>query len=178
MKDCLKGIFPLVGMLLRGTVLLTCLFKEFIMKNSLLNLSDPFFTTRFLGFDNLFDSLRTFSEIGEDSRSYPPYNIRREGNDITIEVAVAGLSEDDLKVETKENNLSIAHEGSKNNSGEVLHQGIAARAFKLQFSLAPEVVVKSANLKNGLLKINLERIIPESEKAKVIQINSGELIEE
>ena len=79
---------------------------------------------------------------------------------------------------TKENNLSIAHEGSKNDSGEVLHQGIAARAFKLQFSLAPEVVVKSANLKNGLLKINLERIIPESEKAKVIQINSGELIEE
>ena len=114
------------------------------MKNSLLNLSDPFFTTRFLGFDNLFDSLRTFSEIGEDSRSYPPYNIRREGNEITIEVAVAGLSEDDLKVETKENNLSIAHEGSKNDSGEVLHQGIAARAFKLQFSLAPEVVVKSA----------------------------------
>jgi molecular chaperone IbpA len=93
-------------------------------------------------------------------------------------VAVAGLSEDDLTVETKENNLSITHEGSKNSSGEVLHQGIAARAFKLQFSLAPEVVVKTADLKNGLLKINLERIIPESEKAKVIQINSGELIRE
>ena len=148
------------------------------MKNSLLNLSDPFFSTRFLGFDSLFDSLRTFSEIGEDSRSYPPYNIKREGNVITIEVAVAGLSEEDLTVETKENNLSITHEGSKNSSGEVLHQGIAARAFKLQFSLAPEVVVKTADLKNGLLKINLERIIPESEKAKVIQINSGELITE
>jgi molecular chaperone IbpA len=99
-----------------------CLFinllklKEFIMKNSLLNLSDPFFSTRFLGFDSLFDSLRTFSEIGEDSRSYPPYNIKREGNDFTIEVAVAGLSEEDLTVETKENNLSIAHEGSKNSS--------------------------------------------------------------
>ena len=63
------------------------------MKNSLLNLSDPFFSTRFLGFDSLFDSLRTFSEIGEDSRSYPPYNIKRDGNDITIEVAVAGLSD-------------------------------------------------------------------------------------
>ena len=148
------------------------------MKNSVLNLSDPFFSTRFLGFDSLFDSLRKFSEIGEDSRSYPPYNIKRDGNDITIEVAVAGLSEEDLTVETKENNLSITHEGSKNSSGEVLHQGIAARAFKLQFSLAPEVVVKTADLKNGLLKINLERIIPESEKAKVIQINSGELITE
>ena len=76
--------------------------KEFIMKNSLLNLSDPFFSTRFLGFDSLFDSLRTFSEIGEDSRSYPPYNIKRDGNNITIEVAVAGLSEEDLTVETKE----------------------------------------------------------------------------
>ena len=54
------------------------------MKNSVLNLSDPFFSTRFLGFDSLFDSLRTFSEIGEDSRSYPPYNIKRDGNDITI----------------------------------------------------------------------------------------------
>ena len=77
------------------------------MKNSLLNLSDPFFSTRFLGFDSLFDSLRTFSEIGEDSRSYPLYNIKRDGNDITIEVAVAGLSEEDLTVETKENNLSV-----------------------------------------------------------------------
>ena len=92
------------------------------MKNSVLNLSDPFFSTRFLGFDSLFDSLRTFSEIGEDSRSYPPYNIKRDGNDITIEVAVAGLSEEDLTVETKENNLSITHEGSKNSSGEVLHR--------------------------------------------------------
>ena len=160
------------------SLLSTCLNLRSIMKNSVLNLSDPFFSTRFLGFDSLFDSLRTFSEIGEDSRSYPPYNIRREGNYIAIEVAVAGLSEDDLNVETKENNLSITHEGSKNSSGEVLHQGIAARAFKLQFSLAPEVVVKTADLKNGLLKINLERIIPESEKAKVIQINSGELITE
>ena len=79
------------------------------MKNSLLNLSDPFFSTRFLGFDSLFDSLKTFSEIAEDSRSYPPYNIKREANEITIEVAVAGLSEDDLIVETKENNLSIVH---------------------------------------------------------------------
>lgn len=148
------------------------------MKNSLLNLSDPFFSTRFLGFDSLFDSLKTFSEIAEDSRSYPPYNIKREANEITIEVAVAGLSEDDLIVETKENNLSIVHEGSKNSSGEVLHQGIAARAFKLQFSLAPEVIVKTANLKNGLLSISLERVIPESEKAKVIEINSGELIKE
>tara|TARA_B100000900_G_scaffold361847_1_gene334790 strand:+ start:86 stop:586 length:501 start_codon:yes stop_codon:yes gene_type:complete len=166
-------------MLNRGVVLLTCLnFKEFSMKNSLLNLSDPFFSTRFLGFDTLFDSLRNFSEIGEDSRSYPPYNIKKEGKDIVIEVAVAGLSEEDLIVETKENNLSISHEGSKNSSGEILHQGIAARAFKLQFSLAPEVVVKTAELKNGLLKINLERIIPESEKAKVIQINSGEIISE
>ena len=71
------------------------------MKNSLLNLSDPFFSTRFLGFDSLFDSLRTFSEIGEDSRSYPPYNIKREGSEITIEVAVAGLSEDDLSVDVE-----------------------------------------------------------------------------
>ena len=52
------------------------------MKNNLLNLSDPFFTTRFLGFDSLFDSLRTFSEIAEDSRTYPPYNIKRDGNEI------------------------------------------------------------------------------------------------
>ncbi len=148
------------------------------MKNNLLNLSDPFFTTRFLGFDSLFDSLRTFSEIAEDSRTYPPYNIKRDGNDITIEVAVAGLSESDLKVETKENNLSVSHEGSGKSNAEVLHQGIASRAFRLEFSLAPQVVVKTANLKNGLLEISLERVIPESEKAKVIEINSGDLIEE
>ena len=129
-----------------------------------------------LGFDQFERTIDRISKLSSDS--YPPYNIKREANEITIEVAVAGLSEDDLIIETKENNLSIVHEGSKNSSGEVLHQGIAARAFKLQFSLAPEVVVKTANLKYGLLSISLERVIPESEKAKVIEINSGELIKE
>ena len=150
------------------------------MKNSLLNLSDPFFTTRFLGFDNLFDSLRTFSEIGEDSRSYPPYNIRRDGNDIFVEVAVAGLSKEDLDIELADGILSISYAGPNtqvvNGSNDLVYQGIAQRAFQQQFTLSDDVVVKGAELINGLLTLYLEKIIPDERKPKKIEIKSPKRI--
>ena len=97
---------------------------------SLLDLSDPFFSSRWLGFENLFDSLRTFSELPETrSSSYPPYNLRRDGNEYTIEVAVAGLGDKDIEVETKDNVLSIKHDNQKNDKSNVVHRGIAARSF-------------------------------------------------
>ena len=123
---------------------------------SLLDLSDPFFSSRWLGFENLFDSLRTFSELPETrSSSYPPYNLRRDGNEYTIEVAVAGLGDKDIEVETKDNVLSIKHDNQKNDKSNVVHRGIAARSFLLQFTLSPEILVKGADLNNGLLSINM-----------------------
>ena len=144
---------------------------------SLLDLSDPFFSSRWLGFENLFDSLRTFSELPDTrSSSYPPYNLRRDGNEYTIEVAVAGLGDKDIEVETKDNVLSIKHDNQKNDKNNVVHRGIAARSFLLQFTLSPEILVKGADLNNGLLSINMERIVPESEKPKKIEINSEKVI--
>ena len=93
-----------------------------------------------------------------------------------IEVAVAGLGDKDIEVETKDNVLSIKHDNQKNDKSNVVHRGIAARSFLLQFTLSPEILVKGADLNNGLLSINMERIVPESEKPKKIEINSGKVI--
>tara|TARA_B110000091_G_C13814386_1_gene476918 strand:+ start:1922 stop:2374 length:453 start_codon:yes stop_codon:yes gene_type:complete len=139
----------------------------------ILNFTDPFFTTRVLGFEPLFDRLQRLSESSDKSTNYPPYNIRRDGNNITIEVAVAGLSKEDLIIELTDGTLSVSYEGPKAealNDNEVVYQGIAQRAFKQQFTLAENVIVNGADLINGLLTINLEKIIPDEKKPRTIEI--------
>ena len=142
------------------------------MKNSLLNLSDPFFSTRFLGFDSLFDSLRTFSEIGEDSRSYPPYNINKiDDLNYQIEVALAGFSKNDINIEYADNQLTIKSvESDKKDEKESLHRGISKRSFKRSFTLADDIKVIGAELKDGMLLIDLEKIVPEEKKPRTIDI--------
>src|SRR5581483_959064 len=125
-----------------------------------------------VGFDRLFSMLDGF----ETAPGYPPYNIERTGeNDYRVTVAVAGFGEKDLSIEAKENTLTI--KGSKQTkeeqNGEVLYQGIAARAFERVFQLADHVQVKSANLENGLLHVNLVREIPEAKKPRQIPIGNG-----
>ena len=146
----------------------------------ILNFTDPFFTTRVLGFEPLFDRLQRLSESSERSTNYPPYNIRRDGNNITIEIAVAGLSKNDLIIELTDGTLSVSHEGPNaeivNDDNEVVYQGIAQRAFKQQFTLAENVVVNGADLINGLLTINLEKIIPEEKKPRTIEIKTPKKI--
>src|SRR5512136_1589523 len=111
-----------------------------------------------VGFDRLFSMLDGF----ESSPGYPPYNIERTGeNEYRVTVAVAGFGESDLSLEVKENKLTIRGEKAKEEkAGEVLYQGIAARAFERVFQLADYVQVKSANLENGLLHVDLVREIP------------------
>jgi molecular chaperone IbpA len=141
----------------------------------ILNFTDPFFTTRVLGFEPLFDRLQRLSESSDKSTNYPPYNIRRDGNNITIEVAVAGLSKEDLIIELTDGTLSVSYEGPKAealNDNEVVDQGIAQRAFKQQFTLAENVIVNGADLINGLLTINLEKIIPDEKKPRTIEIKT------
>ena len=123
-----------------------------------------------VGFDRLFSMLDGF----EAAPGYPPYNIERTGeNDYRITVAVAGFGESELSIVSKENTLTIKGEKQvkQDNNGEVLYQGIAARAFERVFQLADYVVVKGANLENGLLHIDLVREIPEAKKPRQIAIN-------
>jgi molecular chaperone IbpA len=126
-----------------------------------------------VGFDRLFSMLDGF----ESAPGYPPYNIERTGeNDYRISVAVAGFSENELSIEAKENTLTI--KGSKTakdeQNGQVLYQGIAARAFERVFQLADYVVVKNAKLENGLLHVDLAREIPEAKKPRQIPIGNGQ----
>jgi molecular chaperone IbpA len=132
-----------------------------------------------VGFDRLFSLLDQGLEGG--APGYPPYNIERTGeNDYRVTVAVAGFSEADLSIVAKENTLTIR--GEKNakeqeNRGDVLYQGIAARAFERVFQLADFVQVKGAKLENGLLHVDLVREIPEAKKPRTIPIGNGKAVE-
>jgi molecular chaperone IbpA len=118
-----------------------------------------------------FDRLGAFEG---DTPSYPPYNIERVGeNEYRISMAVAGFGEKDLTIEVKENTLSIR--GEKQTEVEqstYLHRGIAGRSFERRFQLADHVVVKGANLENGLLHVDLVRELPEAMKPRTIPIET------
>lgn len=129
-----------------------------------------------VGFDRLANLLETAAADG--AAGYPPYNIERTGeNAYRISVAVAGFTDKELDLQVKENELTIR--GEKNNAekkqeGEVLYQGIAARAFERKFQLADHVEIRGAKLENGLLHVDLVREIPESKKPRKIAIGSGQ----
>jgi len=127
-----------------------------------------------VGFDRLFSML---DGTVESAPTYPPYNIERTGdNAYRISIAVAGFSENDLTIESKENTLTIRgekQEKTEQNKGEVLYQGIAARAFERRFQLADYVQVTGAKLENGLLHVELVREIPEAKKPRQIPIGNA-----
>ena len=130
-----------------------------------------------VGFDRLFSLMDTLG-AGETSQpTYPPYNIERTAeNAYRITIAVAGFGEGDLSIESKENALTVKGEKQPVEGAEkreVLHQGIAARAFERRFQLADYVQVTGASLENGLLHIDLVREIPEAKKPRQIPIGNG-----
>ena len=127
-----------------------------------------------VGFDRLF-SLLDQGNGYDAAPGYPPYNIERTGeNDYRVTVAVAGFSQDELSIEAKENTLTIRGEKQEKQekTGEIVYQGIAARAFERAFQLADFVQVKSAALENGLLHVDLVREIPEAKKPRNIPIGN------
>ena len=135
-----------------------------------------------VGFDRVFSMLDQLEGVESSAASYPPYNIERTGeNAYRISVAVAGFTEADLSVETKENALTIRGEkqpSDKELRADVLYQGIAARTFVRSFQLADHVGVKAATLENGLLNVGLLREVPEAMKPRVIPIaSSSKLLE-
>lgn len=129
-----------------------------------------------VGFDRLF-SLLDSAAAGGDSASpaYPPYNIERvDENAYRITIAVAGFGEKDLSIEVKESSVTVRGEkAAEEKKVEVLHQGIAARAFERRFQLADHMQVTGASLENGLLHVDLVREVPEAKKPRTIPIGSG-----
>lgn len=132
----------------------------------------PFFRST-VGFDHLFDLLEQGSET---AHGYPPYNIERaDENNYRVTVAVAGFAEKDLNIEVRDGVLTVEGKRDPDNKATYLHQGIAGRGFQRQFQLAEHMEVRGARLENGLLSVDLERIVPEEKKPRRIIINPPEL---
>ena len=129
-----------------------------------------------VGFDRFNDLFETALR-NEPGSSYPPYNVEKHGDDeYRIVVAAAGFQEEDLDLQVEKGVLTISggKREASNDSVTFLHQGIAQRAFKLSFRLADHIEIKSAGLRNGLLSIDLLRVVPEEAKAKRIPINGAQ----
>ena len=160
-----------------GASKLTLLTKEDMMTSkdlSIFNSLRPFS----IGFDDMFDQFE--SMLGNGSLSmqsnYPPYNIRKTGNDkYSIEVALAGFNKKDVEVEFEDNLLTVRTKQinksqEKNEDGEIIHKGISQRQFARSFTIADDIKVGGAELKDGLLTIACERIVPDYKKKKLIEI--------
>jgi molecular chaperone IbpA len=124
-----------------------------------------------IGFDRMFDTL--FDE-NVSTTNYPPYNIVKVSDtEYAIQIAVAGFDKKDIEIETKENTLTVKSVEKKEelmDDTTYLHKGISNRAFTRSFTIADDVVVKGATFENGLLNVELERIIPEEKKPRLINI--------
>jgi molecular chaperone IbpA len=132
-----------------------------------------------VGFDNVFDHFeRMFNDdfFNVPTVNYPPYNIVKTGaNTYNVEVALAGFSRDDVSVEFAEGILTIKSKDKtvsekQDADGDIIHKGISKRYFSKSFTVSDDVEIKGAELKDGLLTVSLERIVPESKKARVIEI--------
>jgi molecular chaperone IbpA len=133
----------------------------------------PFYRSA-IGFDRLFQMLDQANGFDSES-TYPPYNIERTGdNAYRITLAVAGFTPAELKIEVKEQTLTVSGEkAAESASKSYVHRGIAARAFERRYQLADHVDVTGANFENGLLHVDLVRNVPESKKPRSITIGSG-----
>ena len=128
-----------------------------------------------VGFDRLCSLLDSVTGFDESVPAYPPYNIERLGdNEYRITMAVAGFGQDEINVEVKEQTLTVTgSKKSEEKERQFLHRGIAARSFERRFQLADHVEVKGADLKDGLLHLELVRNVPERLKPRTIAIGSA-----
>ena len=129
-----------------------------------------------VGFDRLFDMLEN-SSLGQSGENYPPFDLIKLGdNDFRIELAVAGFKPDELDITAQENVLTVS--GRKKDEGEekdnnYIYRGIATRSFERRFALADHIQVRGADMKDGLLAIELKREIPEAMKPRKIDIGGS-----
>jgi molecular chaperone IbpA len=133
----------------------------------------PLFRTA-IGFDRLVRQL-DLARGADAADGYPPYNIEKTGeDDYVLTMAVAGFGPDDIEVTARENTLTVAGKAPQAEEGRsFLHRGIAGRAFERRFVLADHIVVQGARLENGLLHVELQRVVPEALKPRRIAIQAG-----
>ena len=139
------------------------------MVNTAFTLDPSRINTYSIGFDRMFDNLMNVPTTS----TYPPYNIvKNEDDKFTLEIAVAGFSKDEIEIEFKENILKIESKSRPegDDEKEYLHKGISNKRFIKSFTLSDDVVVNGADMKDGILQINMERIIPEEKKPRLIEI--------
>ena len=129
-----------------------------------------------VGFDRVFDQLNRYVDNNTTSTGFPPYNIRKEGDyNYVIEMALAGFGKDDIEVEVADSTLSIRSTSKPLNEDvasneDTVYRGISYRKFDRKFTLAEDVVVNGAKLENGMLILELERVVPESKKPRLVQV--------
>tara|TARA_Y100000034_G_scaffold98723_1_gene121055 strand:- start:6303 stop:6743 length:441 start_codon:yes stop_codon:yes gene_type:complete len=145
------------------------------MVSTALSLMDNFnqLTPYAVGFERVFDDFARYVGNNTTSVGFPPYNIRKEGEyNFIIEMALAGFGKKDIEVEVADGTLSIrsVKEDESDHNGNQLYRGIAYRKFERKFTLADAVVVNGAKLENGMLLINLERVVPEEKKPHLIPV--------
>jgi molecular chaperone IbpA len=140
-----------------------------------LNLFDNFnvnqLTPYAVGFDRVFDRLVDYTNNNMASTGFPPYNIKKVGDyGYEIELALAGFGKEDIEVEVANGVLTIRSVKDNSDEPEVLHRGISYRKFNRKYTLADDIIVTGAKLENGLLLVQLEQVIPEEKKARLIDI--------
>ena len=129
-----------------------------------------------VGFDRIFDNLSRYVDNNATSTGFPPYNIRKEGDyNYVIELALAGLGKNDIEVEVADSTLSIRStkkplDEDVSSNEDTVYRGISYRKFERKFTLAEDVVVNEAKLENGMLILNLERVVPEEKKPRLIKV--------
>ena len=143
------------------------------MVRNTLSLLDNFnqLTPYAVGFDRMFDNLSRYVDNNATSTGFPPYNIRKEGDyNYVIEMALAGFGKKDIEVEVADGTLSIRSVKENNEDDSTVYRGISYRKFERKFTMADDIVVNGATLENGMLMLQLERVIPEEKKPRLVKV--------
>jgi molecular chaperone IbpA len=138
-----------------------------------LSLWDNFnqFTPYAVGFDRIFDNLSRYASDNVTPTGFPPYNIRKEGDyNYVIEMALAGFGKKDIEVEVADGTLSVRSIKENSEDDATVYRGISYRRFERKFTMADDIVVNDVKLENGMLTLNLERIVPEEKKPRLISV--------
>ena len=124
-----------------------------------------------VGFDRIFDNLSRYTSDNMQSTGFPPYNIRKEGDyNYVIELALAGFGKDDIEVEVADGTLSVRSVKENSEDDSTVYRGISYRRFERKFTMADDIVVNGAKLENGMLTVDLERVVPEEKKPRLISV--------
>ena len=124
-----------------------------------------------VGYDRIFDHLSRYVDNNVTSTGFPPYNIRKEGDyNYVIEMALAGFGKKDIEVEVAEGTLSVRSVKENTEDESTVYRGISYRKLERKFTLAEDLIVNGASLENGMLTIELERVVPEEKKPRLVTV--------